>query len=585
MKLFDLFERSVPMKQKNIETGSNNRTIGFEVEIAIDPEMYEEKKNDILQSYNIYDFYKDYFMNDLDNVESLLEDSKAKPIFGFASPKEKLEQEERNNPKYFGKIREIMKQRNKLRKNPSEEKLNEVLNLVQETIYDTGLINTVMNDELSLKSKIDKFISLTKERLPSLPENKSGEIDITLLYDSRGNIHEAETLNLSEILDLIKNKEDFLNLLENIYENTLEQLTDEDNNMKKTQTPLLYIEEKMRNTGYTVEMNPNYVSQEILYDTWKVEFDSSIKPSGGEIKSPIFYDINTGIDELKKILTIIKHDNYMFTNNSTGLHVNIGNIDKDNIDLLKFSILIGEEHVTNYFERSNNKNALSVVKDLHNYYSYEEVRNRNIDKVIREINNIIIPKMPGKDRFLNMQPLEENNYIEIRGFGGDNYEYKQNAIINYIKKIGYVLDLSENPNAYRDAYLKKLTKIISQNTTDKNEVKEMYPLSVSETKYFFDIIEKHIDTNVLNALKEKQNFMELINNFYSFRDLLALLIRNNLKFDNKLAKIIYKLFNELINNDTKAKNKDNVEELYNIIYNDATLRNLFDKYILPKYSS
>lgn len=115
----------------------------------------------------------------------------------------------------------------------------------------------------------------------------------------------------------------------------------------------------------------------------------------------------------------------METNDSTGLHINIGTFSKDeinNIDLLKFLLLVGENHVLRVFNRQNNNTSVSNIKQLIDFLRQEQDIPTNYEQLIKSINNIILEHAE-KYSFANFSKLTKGlGYIEIRAPGGYNYE-------------------------------------------------------------------------------------------------------------------------------------------------------------------
>jgi hypothetical protein len=96
--------------------------------------------------------------------------------------------------------------------------------------------------------------------------------------------------------------------------------------------------------------------------SWYVEPDGSLRPNLGdgsaEVVSPPL-PANEAIEAIKNFYRLaIRNDFY--TNNSTGLHINVSI--PEQTDLLKLMVFLGDEYVLKSFNRLDNDYAQSIVK-------------------------------------------------------------------------------------------------------------------------------------------------------------------------------------------------------------------------------
>jgi len=196
------------------------------------------------------------------------------------------------------------------------------------------------------------------------------------------------------------------------------------------------------------------------YSSWTLVADSSIDPDGGELRSPIL-SYNEAINALKTVFKAISTDSELETNESTGLHINLGTFTKeelDRLDILKFVLLIGEEHVLGMFDREHNRYTEPHIEHIIKYLQQSNGNNiNNYLNSISSINSHIIEN-PAKYRFANVGKLKDG-YIEIRAAGGDNYHKKFNEVVETINRVMKFLEIAMDPNAYRKEYLTKLYKL------------------------------------------------------------------------------------------------------------------------------
>lgn len=192
--------------------------------------------------------------------------------------------------------------------------------------------------------------------------------------------------------------------------------------------------------------------------SWTVEPDSSVE--GAEIVSPVFNNIDTAFSNMNKVFNMIKV--YYDTDDTTGLHVNIGTFDSDefqNLDLLKFLLIVGGENLLKDFDREYNDYTLDNLSRLYSWLSDKTMS--DYENVIERLNDFII-RTSTKMELFNFTKLKKYGYIEVRGFGNTGYERKGQVIENYVRKILRALDIAMDPNAYKDTYLKYLAKAIEK---------------------------------------------------------------------------------------------------------------------------
>lgn len=239
--------------------------------------------------------------------------------------------------------------------------------------------------------------------------------------------------------------------MQDAYEEHLRNVSD--NNHENSIEHIKYVMEKALKKEIYVDSND--------YRSWTLVADSSIDPDGGELRSPIL-QYNDAINSLRTVFNAIKSDSELDTNESTGLHINVGTFTKEELsrlDILKFVLLIGEDHVLSMFDREHNRYTEPHIEHILKYLNQDG----NIEDIsdysdaIETINRQII-KQSSKYRFANVGKLKDG-YIEIRAPGGDNYHKKFNEVVETINRVMKFLEIAMDPNAYRKEYLTKLYKL------------------------------------------------------------------------------------------------------------------------------
>lgn len=278
----------------------------------------------------------------------------------------------------------------------------------------------------------------------------------------------------------IKDPEEFFNLFkpnkydewreEYYYEYEQEQMDDAyreylDNNKGKGSS-LQHIQEVMSKALKTnVEINSDD------YSEWTLVKDSSISPSGAELRSPILSH-HDAINALRTVFNTIRQDDEMETNDSTGLHVNIGTFSKEEVaklDVLKFSLLIGEDHVLSLFDRGGNDYTEPHIEHVIQYLKQERSFDfKEYEYAIESINRKIL-RQAAKYRFANVGKLTDG-YIEIRAPGGEDYHKKFDEVSQTINRVMKFLEIAMDPSAYRKEYLSKLYKLLGDRTQNNIDV-------------------------------------------------------------------------------------------------------------------
>ncbi|HET8688631.1 MAG TPA: gamma-glutamylcyclotransferase [Methanosarcina sp.] len=189
---------------------------------------------------------------------------------------------------------------------------------------------------------------------------------------------------------------------------------------------------------------------------WYIEPDGSLEPDSSsdgdaEVVSPPM-PANIAIDSLKKFFAIAQA-NQLYSNSSTGLHINVSI--PDTIDILKLAIFVGDQHVLQQFGRENNDYATSVLRDLQGKVDVGVKRTGQLDlkalqRVAKDITN---------DHTASIS--DNKKYISFRHAGG-NYLQNPEGVLNVVGRFVHAMVIASDPNLYRNEYLKKLTAFVGR---------------------------------------------------------------------------------------------------------------------------
>jgi hypothetical protein len=192
-------------------------------------------------------------------------------------------------------------------------------------------------------------------------------------------------------------------------------------------------------------------------NTWYLEPDGSLRPNsewdyGIELTSPILTHENFK-DYLSSVLDLIKDTDGLYTNGTSGLHVNIGvpeGIEKlDRVKLLAFA---GEAWLGKLFKRAGQN---EMISSLMNKIASEVTFDKNFDKLIAALNHLL-DDLNDKTFAINPLPINEHGYIEFRAIGGKDYENRQDEVFKHVDRYVRLIRIASNPSVGRQEYMKKV---------------------------------------------------------------------------------------------------------------------------------
>ena len=206
-------------------------------------------------------------------------------------------------------------------------------------------------------------------------------------------------------------------------------------------------------------------------DNYRVETDSSLSdpndPADGglEFISPPL-PLDEMLSDLDKVVKWAQR-NDCYTNNTTGLHMNVSvpGFELSRLDYVKLAIFLGDEYVLDQFGRAGNTYCVSAMEKI------RKIARTQPDKVLTMLqqmqgnlsamaSKIVHTGTTSKYTSINTQ----DGYIEFRSPGGDwlgEYAADENKINNTLLRFTVALDVAMKPEAFRQEYMKKLYKTLS----------------------------------------------------------------------------------------------------------------------------
>ena len=198
-----------------------------------------------------------------------------------------------------------------------------------------------------------------------------------------------------------------------------------------------------------------------------VEPDGSLEPDGPGDSGLEFVSPPLPIDQIMSDLNKVKKwadQTGCYTNDSTGLHINISvpDYDLDKLDFVKLALLMGDEYVLQQFGRVGNtyaKSALGKVRDHVQKRPYEA--KYLLDKMKSQMGALASKAIHSgiTEKYTSINT--KDGHVEFRSPGGDWLDDNFDKIENTLMRFTVALSAAMDPAAYREEYLKKLYKILA----------------------------------------------------------------------------------------------------------------------------
>lgn len=230
------------------------------------------------------------------------------------------------------------------------------------------------------------------------------------------------------------------------------------------------LERKLKrvNSDFYVVISEDYHDESRELNKFIIEPDGSITPQGREFISPAM-QFADGIAAMEVMFEWAKDKGYR-TNQSTGFHMGISlpNHETQNIDHMKFILMLGDAHVLEKFNRAKAHYAVNTVNTMRdNLKNGRRISKEDVAGYLRqmatgmqdlattELNKLLVPR--GEHRqSVNIK----NKYMEIRS-AGDNYLPRFSDIRLTLLRYLRTLEVSADSQAYRKEYAKKLSKFLT----------------------------------------------------------------------------------------------------------------------------
>lgn len=193
---------------------------------------------------------------------------------------------------------------------------------------------------------------------------------------------------------------------------------------------------------------------------WYLERDPSVGTNDEndyslELISPIYDEYDVFKRDIEGFFRWLqeRYEGEIFSNRTTGFHVNIGFKNRQ-IDPLKLLLFAGERWLAQKWNRENNEHTNSLLAKL----DHEGLPRS--PEAAREILDAFLANGFEKHWVINLLTLVERGYVEFRPIGNADYEKRWPEIEQHMDRFVQLMHIAADPQMYRREYQKKLGKLI-----------------------------------------------------------------------------------------------------------------------------
>ena len=200
-----------------------------------------------------------------------------------------------------------------------------------------------------------------------------------------------------------------------------------------------------------------------------IEPDSSLHGDDGEgglefVSPPL--TIDEMLEDIDKVAAWAKSAG-AYTNESTGLHMNVSVPDQQNLDFVKLAMFLGDNYILEQFGREGNTYCKGILKQIvlaaRNDPSRVEEMMRQFQGGLNQLaSKVLHTGSTGKYSSIN----NRGDWIEFRSPGGNWLGGDLSLVKNTMLRAVVALDVATKPNEFKQEYYKKLYKTLTQGKED-----------------------------------------------------------------------------------------------------------------------
>jgi hypothetical protein len=194
-----------------------------------------------------------------------------------------------------------------------------------------------------------------------------------------------------------------------------------------------------------------------------VEPDGSLQGDDGESGLEFVSPVLTVSEMLEDIDKVAKWARRVgaYTNDSTGLHMNVSVPDQANLDYVKLAMFLGDNYILEQFGRAGNTYCKSALNKIKQQAKQNPDRVEEMMRQFQNGLNQLASKMihtGSTEKFVSIN--NRNGWIEFRSPGGDWLGSDLGPVKNTLLRAVVALDVATKPEEYKQEYYKKLVKTL-----------------------------------------------------------------------------------------------------------------------------
>ncbi len=235
-------------------------------------------------------------------------------------------------------------------------------------------------------------------------------------------------------------------------------------------------------TGKGTNVSDTYHGSDKEQGKYTLEPDSSLSvddgpDAGWELVSPVM-PLDEALDQLEKLFAYIEEkDGDIYTNESTGLHMNISVPQGNDIDYTKLVLFSGDKFILDKYNRLSNNYANSALGQLEARATQlaPEKAAQAMQKMkdnLEDTAEEYVRAGTGQAKYTSIHI--KDGYIEFRGPGGmyTNKSFGEN--MNTMLRFARAMTIAADPQAYRQEYQKKLYKTLSKSESSARTIDSLF---------------------------------------------------------------------------------------------------------------
>ena len=200
-----------------------------------------------------------------------------------------------------------------------------------------------------------------------------------------------------------------------------------------------------------------------------VEPDGSLRGEEGETGLEFVSPVLTVPEMLEDIDKVAKwaSQSGAYTNNSTGLHMNVSVPDQENLDYVKLAMFLGDEYILKQFGREGNHYCKSALQKIRIQAGSNPDKVTEMMRQFQSGLNQLASKMihtGSTEKFTSIN--NRGDWIEFRSPGGDWLGDDLGPVKNTLLRAVVALDVATKPDAFKQEYYKKLYKTLNPKGDD-----------------------------------------------------------------------------------------------------------------------